>query len=44
MTNVANRTTVDAVAHGEDPRTIAASWQPALDRFKAACAPILLYK
>jgi len=41
---VANRATVDAIARGEDPRTIAASWQSALEQFKAACAPILLYK
>jgi len=41
---VANRATLDAIARGDDPRAIAASWQPALDRFKAACAPILLYK
>jgi hypothetical protein len=44
MPLVANRATVDAIAHGDDPRTIAASWRPALDSFKAACAPILLYK
>jgi uncharacterized protein YbbC (DUF1343 family) len=41
---VANRATMDAISRGEDPRTIAATWQPGLDRFKAACAPILLYK
>jgi hypothetical protein len=44
MTNLVNRATVDAIARGDDPRSIAATWQPALDRFKAACAPILLYK
>jgi SSS family transporter len=44
MTNLVNRATVDATARGDDPRSIAATWQPALDRFKAACAPILLYK
>jgi len=41
---VANRATVDAIAHGDDPRAIAASWKTALAQFKAACAPILLYK
>ena len=44
MTIVANRATVDAIARGDDPRAIAASWQPALAQFKPACAPILLYK
>jgi len=44
MPLVANRATVDAIARGDDPRTIAATWQPALAQFKAACAPILLYK
>jgi SSS family transporter len=44
MTNLVNRATVDAIARGDDPRTIAASWQPALTQFRAACSPILLYK
>jgi uncharacterized protein YbbC (DUF1343 family) len=44
MTNLVNRATVDAIARGDDPHAIATTWQPALDRFKAACAPILLYK
>jgi len=44
MTIIANRATVDAIARGDDPRSIAASWQPALGQFRAACAPILLYK
>ncbi len=43
MPLVANRATMDAIAHGDDPRTIAASWQPALDTFKAERSPILLY-
>jgi len=44
MPLVANRATVNAIARGDDPRTIAAAWQPALAQFKAACAPILLYQ
>jgi SSS family transporter len=44
MPLIANRATVDAIARGDDPRTIAATWQPALAQFKAACAPILFYK
>jgi len=38
-----NRATLDAITRGDDPRSIAASWQPALDAFKAARAPYLLY-
>ncbi len=44
MTLVCNRATIDAVAHGDDPRAIAASWQSALDAYKAATTPILLYR
>lgn len=44
MPLVANRATVDAIARGDDPRTIAAMWQPTLAQFRAACAPILLYR
>jgi len=44
MPLVANRATMDAIARGDDPRNIAATWQPALAQFKAACASILLYK
>jgi len=43
MTNLTNRATVDAIARGDDPRAIAASWQPALNAFKAERAPLLLY-
>ena len=43
MTLLCNRATLDAITRGDDPRTIAASWQPALDAFKAARAPYLLY-
>jgi len=43
MPLVANRATMDAIAHGDDPRTIAASWQTAIDTYKAERAPILLY-
>jgi len=34
---------MDAITRGDDPRTIAASWAPALDAFKAARTAILLY-
>jgi uncharacterized protein YbbC (DUF1343 family) len=44
MTNLVNRATVDSIARGDDPRSIAASWQTSLAQFKAACAPILIYK
>ena len=43
MRLVANRATIDAIARGDDPRSIAASWQPALARFRAQRAPWLLY-
>jgi SSS family transporter len=38
-----NRSTMEALARGDDPRTIAASWQPALDAFKANRTKILIY-
>lgn len=41
---IANRATVDAIVRGDDPRAIAATWEPGLAQFKAACAPILMYK
>jgi len=43
MTLVANRATVDAIARGDDPRDIAAGWQPDLAAFRAATKPYLLY-
>jgi uncharacterized protein YbbC (DUF1343 family)/CubicO group peptidase (beta-lactamase class C family) len=43
MPLVCNQATMDAITHGDDPRTIAASWQPALAAFRAASAPYLLY-
>ncbi len=38
-----NRATLAGLQRGDDPRTIAAAWQPALDRFKADRAKCLLY-
>jgi SSS family transporter len=38
-----NQAALDALKRGDDPRSIAASWQPALDHFKAARAKVLLY-
>jgi uncharacterized protein YbbC (DUF1343 family)/CubicO group peptidase (beta-lactamase class C family) len=38
-----NRATMEALARGDDPRTIAASWRPTLDAFKANRAKILIY-
>jgi uncharacterized protein YbbC (DUF1343 family) len=44
QTLLCNRATVDALARGDDPRSISLNWKPALDRFKAETAPYLLYK
>jgi SSS family transporter len=41
---LASKATLDAIARGEDPRSIATAWQPALNDFKAAREPYLLYK
>ncbi len=38
-----NAATLEALKRGQDPRNIAASWQPALTRFKQARKPYLLY-
>jgi uncharacterized protein YbbC (DUF1343 family) len=43
MPLVASKATMDAIEHNEDPRSIAASWQPALDAFRHAAQPFLLY-
>ncbi|QMV17984.1 sodium/solute symporter [Granulicella sp. 5B5] len=43
MPLVASKATMDALEHNEDPRSIAASWQPALDAFRHAAQPFLLY-
>jgi uncharacterized protein YbbC (DUF1343 family) len=40
---VANAETMAALARGDDPRTIAASWSPALAEFNARRAEYLLY-
>jgi SSS family transporter len=41
---LANAATEAAIARGDDPRSIAATWQTSLDEFKAAREPYLLYK
>jgi SSS family transporter len=38
-----NQSTLDALQRGDDPRTIAATWQPALTAFRTATTPYLLY-
>jgi uncharacterized protein YbbC (DUF1343 family)/CubicO group peptidase (beta-lactamase class C family) len=43
MRFLANAATMQALERGDDPRSIAASWQPALDKFRAARQPFLLY-
>jgi uncharacterized protein YbbC (DUF1343 family) len=40
---VANTETMDRLTHGDDPRDIAAGWQPALKQFVAQRRPYLLY-
>jgi uncharacterized protein YbbC (DUF1343 family)/CubicO group peptidase (beta-lactamase class C family) len=42
-TLIANSATMDALRRGDDPRAIAASWQPALDDFRRRAAAIYLY-
>ena len=41
---VANAATQDALTRGDDPRSIAATWQPGLTDYKAARDQYLLYK
>ena len=41
---IANKATLDALTRGDDPRSIAATWQPALTDFKATREQYLLYK
>ena len=43
MRLVANQTTLDALARGDDPRTVASGWKSALDAFKRRRQPFLLY-
>jgi uncharacterized protein YbbC (DUF1343 family) len=40
---IGSRATLDAIERGDDPRSIAASWSPALDSYLEARAPFLLY-
>jgi uncharacterized protein YbbC (DUF1343 family) len=42
-TLLCNQSTLDALKRGDDPRSIAATWQPSLDAFRAATKPYLLY-
>jgi SSS family transporter len=44
MRLVVNRATMDALERGDDPRTIAASWQPSLHDFMDRRAAYLLYQ
>jgi SSS family transporter len=41
---IANAETMAALQRGDDPRTIAAAWKPALDAFRLKRAPYLLYR
>ena len=41
---LANAATLDAIARGDDPRSIAVTWQPTLTDYKTAREPYLLYK
>jgi hypothetical protein len=43
MTLLCNEETTAALLRGDDPRTIALAWQPALDAYKLSTTPILLY-
>jgi len=38
-----SRATLEALQRGDDPRSISLTWTTALDQFKAATAPFLLY-
>jgi SSS family transporter len=40
---VCNQATMDAITRGDDPRAIAATWQPSLTAFRSATKPYLLY-
>jgi uncharacterized protein YbbC (DUF1343 family) len=44
LTLLANRETYDAVARGDDPRSIAQGWQEELEKFKEMRQKYLLYK
>jgi uncharacterized protein YbbC (DUF1343 family) len=41
---IGNRDTLDAIARGDDPRSISATWSSALAAFRAAREPYLLYR
>ena len=41
---LANKATLDAITRGDDPRSIADTWQPALTDYKSTREPYLLYK
>ncbi len=40
---IANRATINAITHGDDPRTIAATWTEDVNKFRAQRKPVLLY-
>jgi SSS family transporter len=42
-TLLCNQSTLDALTRGDDPRSIAAAWQPSLTAFRDATKPYLLY-
>jgi SSS family transporter len=44
MPLVCNQATMDALTRGDDPKTIATTWQPALDQFKSTRTPYLIYR
>ena len=41
---LANSATFDAIKRGDDPRSIAVTWQPALTEYKTEREPFLLYR
>jgi SSS family transporter len=44
MTLLCNEAAMASLQRGDDPRTIELAWQPDLDTYKLAAAPILIYK
>jgi uncharacterized protein YbbC (DUF1343 family) len=43
MPLLANRSTMDAIARGDDPRNIKITWEPSLNDFKTSRSAVLLY-
>jgi uncharacterized protein YbbC (DUF1343 family) len=44
MRLVANQSTLDALKRGDDPRSISASWRPAIESFRSSSVVYLLYQ